>query len=498
MPTNDPGPGLSPAIPVVAQIVPALPAERIARAARIAERLRRADPALARTDPLGRDLGAGLGPWPSLVLEDHGAIALFETEGNLAYSYRALLLAGEGDTALIGVARSPAFEAYCAGPLGLGRPEILAPAEPAAAPSLAGAAEADAALLARLAERAQAAGGLNLVPYMSGADVWRLGARIAEAAGRPVRVAAPPPGLARAVNDKLWFAERVSELLGACALPETVPAHGFAALAGRVEEMAESHASLALKLTRSASSAGNMVLDLSELAGLSTKGLHARLRARLEAAGWSERFPVLVTAWERPVLASPSVQVWVPDPAAGLPVVEGVFDQITHGETAVFAGAEPTRLPEPWQRRLAEEAVCLSLLFQHLGYFGRCSFDAILVGETEAAAALHWIECNGRWGGTSLPMTLANRLIGDWRRAWPVILEGYAMDRPPRPLDAVLAEVGADLFDRAARPRGAVILSPGRLERAEGYELLVLEPSREAAHARAARVAATISGGAGG
>ena len=42
--------------------------------------------------------------------------------------------------------------------------------------------------------------------------------------------------------------------------------------------------------------------------------------------------------------------------------------------------------------------------------------DAILIGESLADARLHWIECNGRWGGVSIPMTLANRLTGDWAR----------------------------------------------------------------------------------
>src|SRR5690606_34224305 len=64
--------------------------------------------------------------------------------------------------------------------------------------------------------------------------------------------------------------------------------------------------------------------------------------------------------------------------------------------------------------RIAREAVLLASLFQQLGYFGRCSFDTILVGPDPATAEVHWAECNGRGGGTSIPMTLVNRLTGDW------------------------------------------------------------------------------------
>ena len=52
----------------------------------------------------------------------------------------------------------------------------------------------------------------------------------------------------------------------------------------------------------------------------------------------------------------------------------------------------------------------LTVLFQELGYVGRCSFDMVLVGESIDNCRVEFIECNARWGGTSIPMTLVNRL----------------------------------------------------------------------------------------
>src|SRR5690606_17302709 len=113
----------------------------------------------------------------------------------------------------------------------------------------------------------------------------------------------------------------------------------------------------------------------------------------------------------------PSVQLWIPPrPAAeegapADPVVEGVFTQLL-GSAGEFMGGAPSRLPAAVQARLAQEAVYLGGLLQALGYVGRCSLDAILVGDDPHGATPHWIECNGRWGGMSIPMTLANRLVG--------------------------------------------------------------------------------------
>ncbi len=173
----------------------------------------------------------------------------------------------------------------------------------------------------------------------------------------------------------------------------------------------------------------------------------------------------------------PSVHLWVPTTSQGLPIVEGIFDQVTVGETAVFSGAEPSRVPARWQQRLAQEAAWLGLLFQRLGYYGRCSFDSILVGRNYERATLHWVECNGRWGGVSIPMTLANRLLGDWRTAWPVIIEGYTMAKPARGLGAVLT----DLSDKHSTITKASAKEPSYsllavLKRRKGMRSLCLPP----------------------
>ena len=99
----------------------------------------------------------------------------------------------------------------------------------------------------------------------------------------------------------------------------------------------------------------------------------------------------MVTAWEVPVLASPSAQLWIPAPDDGGPVVEGVFDQTVVGEVAAFGGVAPSALPPNWRNRVATEEVRLGTLLQVLGYFGRCSFDSILIGRDMMRAELHWV-----------------------------------------------------------------------------------------------------------
>jgi hypothetical protein len=343
----------------------------------------------------------------------------------------------------------------------------------------------DEALIALLGRRAREAGGLNLVPYMGSGHVWKLAGRIAAAARRPVRVLAAAPRLTRRVNDKSWFAERLVEVLGPRAAPPTTAVYSFSGLAAQVSKFACHHESVAVKLRDSASSTGNLVFDSADLRRSSLKRVCASLRARLAALGWDGRFPLVVTAWEGPVLASPSAQLWIPDPDDGGPVVEGVFDQTVVGEVAAFGGAAPSALPPNWRNRVATEAVRLGTLLQVLGYFGRCSFDSILVGRDMARVELHWVECNGRWGGVSIPMTLTNRLAGDWTHLPPVVIGDDRLPGRRRALQEILSKLRDDLYRRGSHPNGLVILSPGRLEAGTGYEAMILEATTAEGWARA-------------
>jgi hypothetical protein len=200
----------------------------------------------------------------------------------------------------------------------------------------------------------------------------------------------------------------------------------------------------------------------------------------------------MVTAWEQPVAASPSVQLWIPERESGGPIVEGIFDQTVSGRAAIFSGAAPSALSPSWQQRLADQAARVGRLFQELGYFGRCSFDAILVGKEKGGAEIHWVQCNGRWGGVSIPMTVANRLVGDWTRRPPVIIERRELHGSRRDLQAILDELADELYMPDTHPTGAVILYPGRLEEGTGFGVMVLGETLEAARAQADSVAAKL------
>jgi len=455
-------------LPVIPHHTPA-PPERLARRVpeqakrllderpelRIPEQFR---PFVARTTPAG----------PALHLDDLSLISKPQGEEAQAASLqdRARLRAGDGDFVLSVQDPPEGYETYCRDFLGLGAATWLRPRVPPGADPrrLASLVWRDEDLRRLLSEVVHAGEVEHIHPHMGCRGVWELALRLGEATGRTLPVVAPPPALAALVNDKIAFRDVVVGLLGSEAVPPGEPAANLALLAARVREFASLSPFVAVKVPDSAGGGGNIVLEAEPLRRLSLLGIRAQLDARLRAMGWSPGRELLVTAWESEVVGAPSSQLWIPPGAEGPPVVEGIFEQTLEGETWRFVGARPARLPAALAQEITDASHLVALLFQRLGYVGRCSFDFILVGRRLEEARPRFIECNGRWGGTSLPMTLMNRLFGDWKK------QPFAVSRTSRrgledmPFEAVVAALDEDLFDVRRGSGRLVLYSPTRLE----------------------------------
>ena len=496
-------------LPVVEQIPVTVNDTEQRRIAALADDLRRDDPALVPA-PGGGRVRQGVGDGPALIFEDHGEIPLFTAAAPSALEYRSLLLAEDGDVFALGGQRIPDFEDYARDDLRLGEVTVLP--RPVGSPrgtggvpptTAAGAApgsplpdalRTDPASMSRLVRLARERGSLTVIPFLSTDGAWRLAEAVAAEAAVDVFVLGPPPALAARVNDKSWFSCRVVEVLGPDAIPETGWAADAFELTAELSLLAKRHRRLVVKMPDSAGGVGNVVLDSAVVATLDHDRLLAHVWEQTGRAGRGWSFPLLVGAWDDPVVDSPSVQLWVPQQGDGLPVVEGVFSQVLKGARGAFVGAAPSWLPSGWQQRLADEAVRLALLFQELGYFGRCSFDAVLAGSDLESAAVHWVDANGRWGGVSIALTAANRLVGDWQRRPFVIVQRSRMQMPPRTLPAVLEDIGSQLFQLSDGRTGTVVLAPCRLVEGSGMNLMVLAGDVAAAEADAETVKARLLG----
>ena len=217
-------------LPIAEQLIVQIGADERRELARLASRLIADEPALVANDTLDPRTGSGIADGPALFFEDQSAIALHRSA---PLDYRSRLLAGDGDVVAIGRRRHPEFEAYCRDLLGLGDPAIVVPAGPLHT-SLARRCADDPDLMAQLCGLARRAGRFGLVPFLGSESAWGLASAIATQSGEPVWVAAPGPRLSRRVNDKLWFSERVTEVLGRRALPQTHRVYGPEALARRI------------------------------------------------------------------------------------------------------------------------------------------------------------------------------------------------------------------------------------------------------------------------
>ena len=474
----------------------------IARAEQLAEDLRTVDPSLRPSDAVTRLAVDQLEDGPTLHLDDQSSIALLDRiQSSVFQQDRARLRAGTGDFVASCAAPVASFETYCESRLNLGAVSWLHP-QPLVNPMRVAAACWTDPRVRRTLVRALRAGELRyLHPGMGSAMIWAVAELLQRASGSKFSVIAPPPVLCARVNDKAWFADVVGRLFGPRAVPRTLQVSNFASLAFAVKSLLPGSHSLVVKIPDSAGGCGNLVLHPDEVASDTIGGIRRRLKERLADLPWQPGERLLVGTWETCVLAAPSSQLWIPPEASGAPVVEGVFEQHCESARGEFMGTRPAQLPGEVTAELVERSWLLARLFQRLGYVGRCSFDAILVDDPSCdtgPSRLEFIECNGRWGGTSTPMNLVDRLLGG-RRNTP-----YAAEKCSVPgLDCVqfsdvLDLFQDDLFDARSGSGCLVFFGPNRLQATSSIDVIAFGESWAEVQRRArvevpARLAALVS-----
>lgn len=470
-------------IPIVRHHQPAVSSGRIAWAEEVANRLLREHPEFGVRElfqPLVVDRLSDAG---TLHLDDLSAIPGLDRFYDVTFMEdRARLRAGDGDFVASCSPPVPGWERYCSEHLGLGSVTWLHPQAKRNPLSVAAACWTDRDVRRKLVGAIRSGKLRYLHPHIGSFSVWAAAALLRRASRQPLSVIAPQPGLTQRVNDKVWFAQVVKRLFGAESVPWTASAHNPATAAALVRDVAPSANRIVIKLPDSAGGAGNIVLDAAQFRARSLSEIRRDLKKALPDLIWSgER--VLVASWEKEVLYAPSAQLWVPPAIEGPAVVEGVFEQLLEGPEGLFAGSRPATLPGDLVQEIVDRSWLMGYLFQRLGYIGRCSFDLLLVGANLASSRLEFIECNGRWGGTSTPMTLMNRVFGDFR-ARPYAARRISVPHLDRVSFAgVVDYLGTDLYDVRSGTGDLILYSPAVVP-ASGLQVLALAKSWEAATRR--------------
>ena len=423
-------------------------------------------------------------PSPTLHIEDVSAIPFVSgIAGVEEYQHRARVRAAAGDAYATVTGVEETYDAYCADRLGLG-PVTHVSTRASDAPSPL--AVADGCMSGEafdlVTDMARRGGQLLIHPYMAIESVWELARRVADRSGARVAVLGPPPPVTWVANDKALFDEVVTAVLGPGWTPETRPGSTVRSIASHLRALAAARPAVGLKRTRCASAMGNQVFRSRDIRNQSAATIERVVASFLKRTEWTSNETVLAVAWEA-ASASPSTQWWIPPAAAGPPRLDGIYEQILEGDRRVFVGSRPSTLPAAVNRRLAQAARRVAAALQALGYAGRCSFDHLVLGDLDGDFRIRFTECNGRWGGTSTPMHLVDRLVTRTRGRRPPY---RAQDVTARHLvgarfDQVLELAGGEAFDPASGAGRFIFYNVGPLTAVGKLDVIALGETQAAA-----------------
>ena len=409
---------------------------------------------------------------PMLHIDDFSAIPfLVDISGVEEYQHRARLRARKGDFYAAVTPPTPGYEKYCGRMLGLEPVEMIS-ATQVDPPLALSKACCEGKARARLIEIAKSGKGLTIQPFMGAEKAWELAAIVASESEKNVTVLAPPPPVTWLANDKATFSEIVAQLLGTDWLVEGHLAAGVDELVSALVALAGRYDRVALKRLRCASAMGNSVFESVVIRKQSIKEVTAEVASFLERTEWRGDEGVFAVAWEKSE-HSPSTQLWIPPQQRGPVRLDGVYEQLLAGRRGVFVGSRPSTLPQAVNDSLAESSLRVASALQALGYIGRCSFDFILGGDPEGDFQLKFTECNGRWGGTSTPMALLDRLLPQGRppyRARDFVYPGLV----GAAFTDVLDLVGEEVWNHQSRKGRYLFYNTGPLRASGKLDVIAL------------------------
>ncbi|MCA9217216.1 MAG: hypothetical protein KDB27_29305 [Planctomycetales bacterium] len=436
------------------------------RAVSYAEEIKAANPQLALDRELEPLLPQDLTSGRSLHLDDYSSIPLGQKSDHVRFmQQRACLRATDNDIVALLDHVPPDYIDYFHASTGMSL-SWLTPKGDSIPTGLAQACWLDRNVRRQLRHEIRHEGLRFIHPHISNVAVWELADLLRRSTRYEVFVVGPPPGVAELANDKVAFARIVHDLLGERYIPRTESACNLGRLSQLVHDLMPASRYIGIKVPNSVGGRGNMVVDTRNLHGLTLAQIRLRLKGMLSALAVPSHSRLLVDVWESHVSLAGSTQLWIPPLATGEPRIEGVFEQLIANQVGHFQGCQPVGLPLEIETETVDASYTIALLLQHLGYIGRCSFDFILVGDSVGSGHLEFIECNGRWGGTSAPMTLTNHLFGSYLKK-PFLSRVFAMPNHPLTFADVRRELHDILYNYATNVGWALLYNPDRLQHRE-------------------------------
>ncbi len=452
--------------PIVPMAIPGLSSDLMRLAEQTASELTSQFPSISLEPEFQHLAAQHIDSRPTLHCDDLSEIMRAPGSNEVSYlQERARLRAIPGDFVATSFQPNAAYNRYCAEQLGLGPVNWITPEGFHDAYRLAEACWQDRRVRTALVHAIRNDGLSYIHPHYGTKAIWELALLLQKASHMPVSVIGAPPGLAAFVNDKGKFATLVQQVFGDAALPPTKIVWNKALAAEQLCDLRlDDGQDLSIKLPSASGGEGNLVLASESIRGKSSTELRELLVDLLPDFGYEVGDELIVSVWETNVLAAPSVQYWLPPSPQGLPIFEGLYKQFVAGKEGSFVGSAPYKLPDTLQETAIIQTQVLVQIFQNLGYIGRCSFDFLVVGQSMKTASLHFIECNGRWGGTSLPMSFLNQIFGSWHDHPYAVFNSRIEEEGALSFSKVLHSLQDDIFDRRTSQGQYILLNPQRIE----------------------------------
>lgn len=301
---------------------------------------------------------------------------------------------------------------------------------------------------------------LILHPALGNIYAWESARLLKELGCKNIKVLAPLPKVTSLFNNKDFFCTIIGELLGKDHIIECKIANSVLELFKNIRIMAAYSNRIAVRIPHLGGGVGQVMLTKDDM--LLKGSFEKKVFEWMDKIGQipTEEMPFQITRWEDHVLASPAVNIWIPPEINADPIIEGVFEQwFWPKDPFSFSGSHVSQLPKNLIAKIEHQAYQIACLLKKMHYIGQCGLDAIICGPSLNHASIKFVECNGRWGGSSNTMNFMNRIFGDYSK------QPYAARQWQKPkeceleIDELFNLLDDILYQPSKNPHGWAIIS---------------------------------------
>lgn len=291
-------------------------------------------------------------------------------------------------------------------------------------------------------------------PYLYNNSIKQIGDILISCSGKNINYESPPSLLKQKLKQKIYFKTLVKNILGDNKTPPFYIAENIEAFIKIIKQLESKKSMAMLKLPFKIGSQNNYKINIKN----SKKIINVikKINDLIDNGTNYFKEPLLIEKFIESAKCFPTVQLFIK--GEGRIKLIRICNQIIDFNWRCIGSNYPVNLKYELKEKIIEDSLKLARYISTTGYKGNCNFDLIVKNNS-----YYFLECNPRWGSTSYPSLLMQKLFPD-NKNYYYAEELYSPELKNLSVALLLKKSDTYLYDKLNNDEGIIIYNISKLQ----------------------------------